>query len=90
VVGEPLRFVLRAGGSPAPTYALVQAPAGMTVDPTTGELVWTPPAEMVGAVAVTVRATNSVGSVDYAFTIQVAATNPGATEIFLPLIAKSS
>jgi len=90
VVGEPLHFVLRAGGSPAPTYALVQAPAGMTVDPTTGELVWTPPAGMVGAVAVTVRATNSVGSVDYAFTIQVAATNPSATEIFLPLIAKSS
>ncbi len=58
------------------TYALTQAPAGMTIGPANGLVLWTPNAAQAGSHAVTVRVTDSPGLSDsQAFTIAVAAVN---------------
>jgi hypothetical protein len=54
---------------PAPTFSLVAAPAGMNVDPDTGLITWTPGAP--GDFAVTLCATNSVGTVNQSFSLNV-------------------
>lgn len=43
------------------TYALVDPPAGMVVDPQSGRLTWTPAASVTGPFVVTVSATNAKG-----------------------------
>ncbi|MBI4578238.1 MAG: carboxypeptidase regulatory-like domain-containing protein, partial [Planctomycetes bacterium] len=51
-------------GTPPVTWSLVEAPAGMTIDPDTGAVTW-PVAQAAGAPhTVTIRATNAVGSDD--------------------------
>jgi uncharacterized protein (DUF1330 family) len=58
-----------AGGNPVPTYALAAGPDGMTIDPVTGLIEWTPDA--VRPEDVTVTATNSEGTAEHQFTIAV-------------------
>ncbi len=58
-----------ASGSPASTFSLVTAPAGMTVDSVTGLITWQPNVTQFGDIDVTVRATNRAGSADQAFVI---------------------
>jgi hypothetical protein len=58
------------------TYSLVTAPAGMTIDPATGLLAWTPAVSDIGNAYATVRATNYAGSRDTALTIPVAFAGP--------------
>ncbi len=53
------------------TYSIVTAPAGLTLDPVTGQALWTPSAADVGSVPVTLRATNSVGPRDVIININV-------------------
>ncbi len=62
-----------ATGNPAPTYSLVTAPAGMTIDRGTGLISWQPAAGQLGVNPVTVRASNVVADVDQSFDITVVA-----------------
>ena len=56
------------------TFALVTAPVGMTIGPTTGLILWTPDASQVGDHEVTVRVTDSGGlSATQSFTLTVEA-----------------
>ena len=48
-------------GNPQPTYNLTTFPAGMTIDPVTGRIQWTPTLAEVGSQNVVVQASNPVG-----------------------------
>jgi choice-of-anchor A domain-containing protein/RHS repeat-associated protein len=65
------------------TFSLVQKPAGMTIDASTGLVSWQPGAGDVGAHAVDVRLTNDRGvTTDQTFTLTVAAdTTPPSVSI---------
>ena len=43
------------------TFSLTQPPAGMTIDPNSGLLQWTPTSAQLGSQPITIRATDSVG-----------------------------
>jgi len=61
-------------GTPTPTVALETVPSGMSL--ASGSLTWTP--TQVGTTTVTLRATNSVGSVNQTWTIRVIPVPVGA------------
>jgi RHS repeat-associated protein len=63
LVGRPYRYHFRAQDAEDDTltFQLTTAPAGMTVDPVTGVLSWTPTAAQVGAQAVTLTVLDSRG-----------------------------
>jgi hypothetical protein len=67
--------------NPAPTYSVVTQPpsGGVSVDPTTGLVTFTPTAADIGNQAVTFAATNSVGTSQYTFYFDVLALNPTVT-----------
>lgn len=67
---------------PAAVLSLVVAPEGMTVNPDTGLVAWTPPAR--GDFPVTLRATNSRGSVAQSFVLAVASDIAPSAFIFEP------
>ena len=71
IVGEPFLYNVDALGHPASTFSLVAGSARMSVDAGSGMVRWTPTAGDEGAVTVTVRATNSQGSNDHTFRVQV-------------------
>ena len=66
-VGSSYDYTVSANGSPAPTYAVTSGalPAGLSLNPTTGEITGTP--TTAGAYSFTVTATNSAGSTSQAF-----------------------
>ena len=56
------------------TYELTQAPSGMSIDPSSGVIEWTPAATQIPAAAVTVQVSDGKGGVaTLSFTINVAA-----------------
>jgi hypothetical protein len=57
-VGELYSYDVQATGYPVPTFSLVDCPAGMTINATTGLIAWTPAA--AGDYDVTVVAANGV------------------------------
>ena len=68
-VGVLYTYDADASGYPAPTYTLTTYPAGMTIDPVTGEVEFTPGSS--GDYDVVIEATNDYG-VDYqSYTINV-------------------
>ncbi len=70
---------INATGNPQPIYLLVSGPTGMQVDTYSGAITWTPQGlDQVGAVPVTIRATNYAGYVDWSFTITVPNPPPAA------------
>lgn len=69
VVGQSYTYDVNATGNPAPTFSLTTKPTGMTIDSVTGLITWLPTA--TGDHAVTVSATNSVGSDLQSYTISV-------------------
>jgi hypothetical protein len=69
ILNEPYSYQVEATGYPAPILTLEVAPAGMTMDPATGLITWTPTAP--GSFAVTVGAGNSAGIAGQSFTIDV-------------------
>jgi hypothetical protein len=71
VQGQPYSYDVNASGEPAPTYSLVSAPAGMTINTTTGLINWTPTV-LPGSYPVTVQAANSGGTATQQFSIAVA------------------
>lgn len=83
-VGELFQFVVKATGTPPPTYALQQAPPGMTIDAISGQLTWLPSA--AGTVTVIVQAANQRGSATYTFQLAVQLPALGPYSSFLPLV----
>lgn len=67
---------------PAAAFTLVAGPDGMTIDPATGALAWTPAA--TGDFPVTIRATNTRGAVDQTFTLTVSADTAPVAFIINP------
>ena len=63
-------YDIDAVGDPAPVYSLVSAPLGMSINPITGVISWTP--GLVGTIPVSVRAVNSSGVDIQTFVIDVA------------------
>lgn len=58
------------------TYSLAQAPAGMTIDPANGTLLWTPGENDEGANAVAIDVSDAQGAtVRQAFTLEVSSDN---------------
>lgn len=58
------------------TYSLSLAPAGMVIDPASGQIAWTPTLGQVGPQQVIVKAANDLGGVDLqAFTLTVGSPN---------------
>ncbi|GBC59242.1 hypothetical protein DENIS_0178 [Desulfonema ishimotonii] len=68
-VASPYTYAVRATGSPVLTYALASGPSGMVIDPSTGDLSWTPFDE--GTFTAAVRVSNDVGYTEQHFTITV-------------------
>jgi hypothetical protein len=68
-VNVPYSYDVVATGNPPPTYALLVAPPGMSIDEITGAISWTPTA--VGDYDVAVEAHNSEGTDNQAFSIHV-------------------
>ncbi|GAF90423.1 unnamed protein product, partial [marine sediment metagenome] len=75
-VNQLYSYDVDANGIPAPTYSLLTSPADMTINATTGLIEWTPTEAQLGLNAVTVRATNSEGTDDQSFDIDVAGIVP--------------
>ena len=72
-VGEFYSYDVEAAGDPDPTYTLLLHPEGMTIDPATGMISWTPTPAQVGDHDVSVRASNSLGADTQNFAVGVAA-----------------
>ncbi len=69
---------IAATGNPQPVYVLVSGPTNLTVNYFTGQISWTPQGlSQIGAIPVTVAATNYAGSTNWSFTITV--PNPPPT-----------
>jgi len=65
-------------------YTIITGPAGMAIDPTSGQVSWPTTSEDVGRHDVTLRATDSQGLfVEQAFTIDVVATLQNRPPIFV-------
>ncbi|UCG62322.1 MAG: serine hydrolase [Candidatus Zixiibacteriota bacterium] len=71
-VGQEYTYAVDAVADPPPTYRLDQAPAGMTIDATSGIISWTPTPESPFDSRVIIVASNSAGSDSQGFVIQVA------------------
>jgi uncharacterized repeat protein (TIGR02543 family) len=67
----PYSYTVTATGNPAPAFSLSVAPAGMTINASTGVISWTPAVGQAGAQSVTVTAANSEGSDSQSFIITV-------------------
>lgn len=76
-----VNYVISSSGLPTSTFSLVTAPAGMTIDPVTGVVTWTPVSGPVGAFTATARGTNSQGFSDFNFTYTV---YPAGTDLLSP------
>jgi len=82
LVGAPFTYAAHATDPEyrAVTYALPQAPPGMTVDASLGALSWAPAAADVGDVAVTLRASDPAGaSSTQSWLLHVRASNDAPT-----------
>ena len=69
IVGQLYSYDVNATGSPAPTYRCWCSPAGMTINPASGLIAWTPGA--AGDFNVSVQALNTAGSDTQSYAIHV-------------------
>ncbi|MBL0177427.1 MAG: putative Ig domain-containing protein [Ignavibacteria bacterium] len=60
-----------ADGTPTPTYSLVVSPSGMSIEPSSGLVQWTPQRSQRDSNAVTVKAENTAGYIVKSFSIYV-------------------
>ena len=80
VVNSTYAYQVLTTANPQSVYALTAAPAGMTINPSTGLISWTPGYSNEAVANVTVVASNSVGQATQSYSIGVAAQVPtGAT-----------
>jgi len=70
-VGRLYGYDVEAAGNPPPTYDLITYPGGMTIDPVTGLISWTPTPGQEGSHNVEVQASNSEGADTQSFSIVV-------------------
>ena len=70
-VDELYQYDVDATGVPTPTFSLITNPSGMTIDPDSGLISWTPTNGQIGSNSVQVRATNVAGTDDQSFNIDV-------------------
>jgi hypothetical protein len=78
--GLPYEYVVRASDPDGDslTYQLLKAPMGMSIDPLTGRIEWTPGTGDIGSQSVTVQATDPFDSTDqqaYSITVQSGVDN---------------
>jgi cytochrome c peroxidase len=72
VAGKPYTTVVTASDVDTFTYSLALAPAGMTIDPSTGVITWNPSVEQLGPSTVTVLVTDVHGlRASQSFTVMV-------------------
>jgi len=71
IVNEQYFYDVNTAGFPAPDYSLKTSPSGMTIDPSTGIISWTPSAGNDFKVEVTVTATNKLGAGSQTFYIRI-------------------
>jgi len=71
IAGKQYTYQLTSAGSPPPQYSLLENPTGMIIDPTRGTIYWTPTRANAGAHSVRIRATNTGGSTEQQFTLEV-------------------
>ena len=71
VVNSPVTYQVLSSANPQATYSLTTAPAGMTINASTGLISWTPTYATEIVASVTVVASNSVGQVSQTFSISV-------------------
>jgi hypothetical protein len=76
VANHTLSVQLSASSFPAITYSIANPPGGMTVDPVSGLVSWTPGASNVGTTNVTFQATNTFGTTALTVPITVVADVP--------------
>jgi Fibronectin type III domain/Kelch motif len=74
-------YVVSTTGVPRATFSMVSGPAGMTVDPVTGVVLWTNISAAVGTYTAVVRGTNIEGSTDFSFSYTVYAAG---TDVLSP------
>ncbi|MCP5101257.1 MAG: hypothetical protein GY943_37405, partial [Chloroflexi bacterium] len=71
VANVPYSYDIDADGFPAPTFALVNPPTGMTVTLDSGVVSWTPAPANAGSHTITVTASNDAGSDSQTYTLTV-------------------
>jgi hypothetical protein len=74
--GNLYHYQVLSTGNPQATYSLTTAPAGMTVNSSTGLISWTPSASQLGSFSVTVQASNSAGQTSQSYTGTVGNPSP--------------
>jgi hypothetical protein len=74
--GRPYGYQVLSTANPQATYTLTAAPDGMTINPATGLIAWTPTADQVGSFPVTVQASNFAGQASQSFTLTVRQSPP--------------
>ncbi|MFI5378675.1 MAG: MBG domain-containing protein [Tepidisphaerales bacterium] len=74
-VGQTVTLSFASSGNAAPTFALVNGPATMSVNPTTGAITYTATPGDLGALTANFSATNSVGTATASLLIHVFAVS---------------
>ncbi|HIP73408.1 MAG TPA: hypothetical protein EYH05_18665, partial [Anaerolineae bacterium] len=83
-LGDTYTYDVQAAGYPLPAFSLQNAPAGMSIDPATGLISWTPAANQIGQFSFTIVAANSEGTASQPVTLTVRKL------LFLPLIIRQT
>ena len=79
-VGQPVTIQLYdLNTAMTSTFSLVSGPVGMTVDPNTGLVTWTPTQAQLGTQSMTFRLTNGAGTADESLTMVV--SDPSTTPL---------
>jgi hypothetical protein len=75
--GSTYTYQVVATGNPDPTFALVTAPAGMTINSQTGRITWSPTIDQLNTTyPVAVQASNSLGQATQTYNVTVRDTTP--------------
>jgi Kelch motif len=75
--GDTYTSSVGATGNPQPVYVLVSGPTNMSVDHFSGQIAWTPSgADQIGAIPITIAATNYAGAANWTFIINVTPPPP--------------
>jgi glucose/arabinose dehydrogenase len=82
VLNNPYSYDVNAVGNPAPTFSLPTAPAGMTINTSTGLISWTPTS--TGAFNVVVRASNGAQT-DQSYTLTISPDAPPTASLTRPV-----
>jgi hypothetical protein len=84
IAGKPYSYNADADGGPHPTFTFTTSPFGMTIDPVSGLVSWTP--SSAGTYPVTITATNTQGTADQSFNVVVANPTVSITSLQLQSI----